>query len=194
MEETNNKWLTYHETTKGRPPAQSLLSAVELVVERNSALDLGAGALTDTKYLLHSNFKEVTAVDSEPSMQFRANELNEERLTTFISRFEDFNFVPNTYDLINAQFALPFTHPASFDEVFKKLKSALKKNGIFVGQLFGDRDEWSHDPKMSFHTIEQVKALLAGLEVLSIDEKEKDGSTAAGILKHWHVFHIMARK
>lgn len=194
MEGKLNPWQTYHENTKERPPRESLQRALALVEERNTALDLGAGALTDTKYLIQEGFEKIVVVDSEPSIGQRSTEINNDRLEVVISKFEDFNFSPNTYDLINAQFSLPFTHPEQFIEVFERLKDSLKQRGVFVGQLFGDRDGWASDSNMTFHTSDQVKELLDGLEVMEFKEEEKDGTTAAGEQKHWHVFHLLARK
>lgn len=91
-------------------------------------------------------------------------------------------------------FALPFTKPEHFNTVFSKIKDSLKKEGIFCGQFFGDRDEWKTNPNMTFHTEEQVKELLNGLETISFKEDEKDDKTATGDMKHWHIFHIIARK
>jgi hypothetical protein len=65
---------------------------------------------------------------------------------------------------------------------------------VFCGQLFGTRDEWQATrPHMTFHTREQVEKLLSGMEALYFDEEEKDGTTANGTPKRWHVFHFIAR-
>ena len=37
-----------------------------------------------------------------------AKEINDDRLETCVSNFEDFDYKENTYDLINAQYSLPF--------------------------------------------------------------------------------------
>jgi len=194
MEGKANTWKAYHEKTKERPPRESLRKALELVTKRGKALDLGAGALADSKHLLTAGFENVIAVDSEASILERAKEIKDKRLEIVISTFEDFNFVPNDCDLINAQFSLPFAHPESFTNVFGKLKDSLTTRGVFAGQLFGDRDEWKTNPNMTFHTQEEVQGLLSGLEVLELREEEKDGATVSGDSKHWHVFHILARK
>jgi hypothetical protein len=91
-------------------------------------------------------------------------------------------------------FALPFTGPADFESVFSEIKGSLKKGGVFCGQLFGMNDEWSKNPKMTFHTEAQVKDLLDDLEILSFKEVEEDSTTANGTPKHWHIFHIIAKK
>ena len=71
---------------------------------------------------------------------------------------------------------------------------SLKKGGVFCGQFFGVNDEWSKNPKMTFHTEDQAKKLLDGLEIISFKEVEEDSTTANGTPKHWHIFHIIAKK
>jgi hypothetical protein len=39
-----------------------------------------------------------------------------------------------------------------------------------------------------------VTRLLAGLEVELLEEEESDGVTPRGKPKHWHIFHVVARK
>lgn len=46
---------------------------------------------------------------------------------------------------------------------------------------------------LTFHTREQVLALLAGLDVEQLDEEERDGEAVSGP-KHWHAFHVVARR
>ncbi len=65
---TKNKkgiWNIYVKETKNRPPRPLLVKALSFVTERSTALDLGAGALTDTAYLVKQGFKHVVAVDQD---------------------------------------------------------------------------------------------------------------------------------
>lgn len=32
------------------------------------------------------------------------------------------------------------------------------------------------------------------MEIIQLDEEEKDGKTALGTTKHWHLFHIIDKK
>lgn len=47
---------------------------------------------------------------------------------------------------------------------------------------------------MTFHTKKEAEKLLSGMEILEFTEEEKDDKPVVGDLKHWHVFHIIARK
>jgi tellurite methyltransferase len=109
------------------------------------------------------------------------------------STFEDFDFA--TYDLISSQFALPFTPRDRFGEVVSRLKAALAPGGIFAGQFFGIHDQWNTPgSNMTFVTRAEAEAKLSDLETLEFREEDADGHVADGSPKHWHVFHVLARR
>lgn len=186
-------WAEYYEITKNKPPTKLLVKALGYITNKNRAIDLGGGALKDTRYLLEQGF-DVTVVDKADLMAKGAETIQSDTLHFFISAFNDFNFPKNTYDIASAMYSLPFNHPESFEEVFAKIKDSLVKGGIFCGQCFGVRDDWSANQKMTFHTKEQVEKLLSDMEIILFDEEEKDGKTANGMPKHWHIFNFIARK
>jgi hypothetical protein len=47
---------------------------------------------------------------------------------------------------------------------------------------------------MTFLSREDALAMLDGFEVEMFEEEEADGVTPRGTAKHWHIFHIVARK
>jgi tellurite methyltransferase len=187
-------WNAYAALTKGKPPRQILTKAVPLVKAKEEALDLGAGALNDAQYLLSEGFAHVTALDKEPVAQAIADTLPPERFSYVISGVEDFNFPKEKFDLVNAQFSLPFVQPEHFNAVWDSIGCSLKPGGIFTGQLFGDRDEWVTNSDMTFQTKEQAEMLLSKFDIVTLQEEEKDKATAAGVMKHWHIFHFIIQK
>ena len=95
--------------------------------------------------------------------------------------------------LIHARYSLPFCDPGDFPDVWAAIRRALAPGGIFAGQLLGLHDSWAAtSPHMTFHRLDQVEDLLDGLEVLRLDETERDGA-AVSDPKHWHVYEILAR-
>jgi tellurite methyltransferase len=114
------------------------------------------------------------------------------RLETRISPFEEAAW-PEA-DLVNSSFALPFCRPAAFPAVWSRIVASLRPGGRFCGQLFGDRDGWSHESDMTFVTRASLEELVDGLEVERLDEVEEDGRTAIGHAKHWHLYHLVIRK
>ena len=186
-------WAKHHELTKSNPPSELLFKALEYVGHKGKAIDIGDGGLKDARYLLDQGF-DVTVVDQEEQMNIAAKAVASDKLHCFVSTFADFVFKEDIIDLASAMFALPFNPPETFDAVLTNVKRSLVKGGIFCGQLFGTRDEWSNNRQMTFHTKEQVDGLFADMEVLSLVEREMDGYTADGTPKHWHLFHIIAKK
>ena len=134
------KWEDFDKITKGRPPWPRLVQAVELLDQGKDALDLGCGAGRDTRFLLEQGFR-VTAVDHDPHAIALLADLPQGRLRVVHSSFEAFEF--ETYDLVNAHFALPFLPEEQFHPVFVRIKQALHAGGLFVGQFFGVNDEWN---------------------------------------------------
>jgi len=187
-------WGRFYGFTKDSPPWPLLVRAATLAPKTGRALDLGAGAGRDTRYLLGQGF-DVTAVDAEPRAAVLLAALPQARLHVVQSSFEDFAFATATYDLISAQFALPFMPRDHFAVVFARLKAALAPGGIFAGQFFGVHDQLNTPERdMAFLTRAQVEALLGDLETIELNEEDADGHKADGTPKHWHVFHILARR
>jgi tellurite methyltransferase len=186
-------WGRFYSFTQDSPPWPLLIRASSLAPRNGHALDLGAGAGRDTRYLLEQGF-EVTAVDADPRSVALLSALPQSRLHVVQSSFEDFTYT--TYDLISAQFALPFTPRSRFDEVFARLKAALPPSGVFVGQFFGVNDQWNTPDRtnMTFLTRAEALDFIHDLDTIEFTEEDADGHVADGSPKHWHVFHILSRK
>jgi SAM-dependent methyltransferase len=188
-------WNTYYKKHSVRNPREQTVRAAALCSEKEHALDIGAGTLVESVFLLENGFKKVTAVDSSPETATFAEGLDSERFSLQISSYQDFEFPKHKYDLVNAQFALPFYGEKDFGIFIEKIKDSLKPGGIFAGQLFGIRDGWNiESTKLAFQTNEEALHLLSGLELIEFIEEEKEGTTAAGKSKHWHIFHFIGRK
>jgi SAM-dependent methyltransferase len=187
-------WAKFYTHTRERPPWPRMMRAASLVPRRERALDLGCGAGRDTRYLLEQGF-QVTAVDADANAMAILATFPQERLRAVQSSFVDLVF--ERYDLINAHFCLPFLPREQFCAVFDKVREALNPDGIFVGQFFGIHDQW-HTPErassMTFLTREEALQALQGLDVIEFEEEDVDSVVADGSPKHWHVFHIIARK
>lgn len=188
-------WYKYAERARGKPPRPLLLEALQFAQGRGLALDIGAGALNDSIELLKQGFAQVIALDAEPIAQDIAETLPAERFTYAISTFEAFVYPAGKVDLFNAQYALPFIHPDHFPRVFAAIVASLAPGGVLTGQFFGDRDDWVGTDGMNFHNRQAVETLLAPLTVLKLEEEDDPNSqTLNGTPKHWHLFHVIARR
>ena len=182
----------FYERTKDGPPSRLLVQALDHCVRRTDALDLACGAGRDTRLLLQQGF-HVTAVDRNAEAFSYFRDMPQEQITLVHSSIENFTF--ETYDLINAQWALPFIQNDLFEDTLTKIKQALRPDGIFTGQFFGIHDTWNTPgTTMTFCTQEQAQQFLCDLSIITFGEVDEEGETALGRSKHWHVFHFIARK
>ena len=116
-------------------------------------------------------------------------------MTFVLARFEDFAYPNGAYDLVNAEFSLPFIGAHAFPSVFSKLLGSVKTGGLFTGQLFGPNDSWNvPESGMNFHSRSDVECLLRGWTILELTEEDHPGKTKLGEDKHWHIFHLIARR
>lgn len=100
--------------------------------------------------------------------------------------------LPRT-DLIVSNFALSFCKKNKFEYVWNEIKNSIREKGYFVGNIFGNNDEWKKK-EMTFLSKKEVYELLNDFNIKYFKEKEFEGKTAIGKNKHWHVFYIIAQK
>ncbi len=193
-------WAEFFELSKNVPPSALLENAVRLVVERGQALDLGAGSLKDSKFLLSMGFKKVTAIDGDPAMRKYRNGIPVQLLTLKVAPFEGLKLKPDSFDFVSAQYALPFTKPPHLPDLIKQIITSLRPHGIFCAQFFGPRDSWNN-PKMqsgqnplTFTTRPALHRLLKPLDLIYFHEETRAGRTLDGTKKTWHIFQVIALK
>ena len=193
-------WAAYYAKTSGRPPRETLMFALdrfdaEPADAARFAVDLGAGAGRDVIEMLRRGWR-VLAIDAEPdaidALDARPDLPPAANLVGMVARFEDADW-PEC-DLVNSSFALPLCDPTGFTAVWRRIESSLRPGGRFAGQLYGERDSWVGRDGMTFHTRADVEALLAGFDIEHFVEEEDDSTTPRGEAKHWHVFHVVARR
>jgi trans-aconitate methyltransferase len=185
-------WTVFYDAT-GDEPWATLRDALDRFEQPGLAVDLGSGTGRDTAELVRRGWR-VIAIDAEPEAMIRLaarTDLDHSQVTTQIARFEDAKW-PDV-DLVNSSFSLPFVPADDFGAVWGRIVDSLRPGGRFSGQLFGDHDTWASQGVTCF-TRSDVEALLSGLYVERLDEEEEDSQDAGGTPKHWHLFHIVARK
>ncbi|MCE2966248.1 MAG: class I SAM-dependent methyltransferase [Phycisphaerales bacterium] len=187
--------LKHHAEHFGKPPSGE--SSEDPGREPPLAIDLAAGEGRDTAEILRRGWR-VLAIDAHPDaiarLSSRSDLVPRSRLTIRQESMEEAH-LPSC-SLLNASFALPFCSPDNFSDLWARIAHALRPDGLFAGQFFGDRDSWASLPDRTHHTTSQVRALLriAGLSPIHLAEEERDATDCADALKHWHVFHVVARK
>jgi tellurite methyltransferase len=199
-QDQSDLWANYYKALTGRSPRPLLLDVVtrfqkEAKDSRLQAIDLGCGDGTETLALLEAGWN-VLAIDKQAEAIARVREKvpaqYNKQLQTRVAAFETIT-LPSA-DLVYAGLSLPFCSPAHFAALWNKIVTSLREGGRFAGQLFGDRDSWASDPEMTFHTLEQVHNLFEAFDTETFTEVEDDRPTALGESKHWHVYHVIAKK
>jgi SAM-dependent methyltransferase len=199
MSEEENCWENFYQKTNANPPHELLINLLGYFPQGSipaqlRAIDLGCGAGSDTVELLKRGWN-VLAIDAEPAaikhLRIKVPVEYETRLHTQVASFDSVELSPA--DLVYASYSLPFCAPDRFDQLWNNILNAIKPGGRFAGQFFGVKDSWANDPEMNFHTEAQVRGRFANLEIEYFLEEDKDGDAVSGP-KHWHVFHIIARK
>ena len=191
-------WVGYYEEQGDREPRDLLLQALrsfEAEGRVGVAVDLGAGQGFETAELLRRGW-EVVGIDATQEgierLRRRIPGSDAPRLRTIVSRMEDVE-IPST-DLLHASFSLPFCRPQVFPRLWNDIRAAIRPGGRFAGELFGDRDTWaSTEAEMTFFDISSARALFDGMELESFVEEENDDE-GWDEMKHWHVFHAIARR
>ena len=197
-EDKSAGWAAYYEKLRERPPRRTLLAALDCfgpAPKDNIAVDLGCGDGRDVIEMLRRGWR-VVAVDSEPEAlrQLQARPLPEGcDLTPILARLEEVP-LPIGVSLVNSSFAMPLCEPEAFHAVWERIREALPVGGRFSGQWYGPRDSWVGRAGMTFVSRDEALVLLKGLDLEMFEEEEADGVTPRGNAKHWHIFHIVARK
>lgn len=189
-------WEAYYKNTNGihKETCPFLKEAVRLCATKEAALDLGAGALSDTQFLVHAGFSEVVAIDAAETFEKRVKDLESSVVVSHNVAYDKYVFPIKHFDLVNAQYALPFNSPLTYRKLMVYIFNSLKPGGIFTGQMFGVHDDWRNDSEMTFVTREDVCEIIKDMQTIKIVESEYDGKDAAGNDKHWHIFNFLLKK
>lgn len=186
----------YYKNTESKKTRNNVEYFVNNIKCRSGkAIELGCGAGNDTVFLIKNNWI-VLAIDKEDVKERIAKRLNNEEREKF--RFQKQNFESlklEKNNLILANYSLSFCNKNNFKELWNKINDSLLKDGYFVGNFFGNNDEWkSTKQEMTFLTKRQVIELFKNFEIIKFKEFEKDDFTALGKMKHWHIFDVIAKK
>ncbi|MHB1769714.1 MAG: class I SAM-dependent methyltransferase [Minisyncoccota bacterium] len=185
------KWKKYQKRTADGKPRPLLVEALSYLSKKDAVLDIGAGALNDTQFLLGHGFREIIAVDITP--QFKELFVPKNVQFTYIQkRLEEYPFPLDYFDLISAQYTLPFISKDYFEKIWTHIRRSLRVGGIFAGQLFGERDDWFGRNTMSFYTADEVTKFTDGFASLVCNEREY--TEEADRNKHWHYFDLILKK
>jgi len=128
-------WQTkWSDKTSQLPPNNFAIRAYKLIKPKHKTLlDLGCGTGRDSLYFAHKGLK-VTAADWSQSgldqLQKLAEKRNVANLEVIQQDISKLTFKPNSFDVIYAHLSLHYFDDKTTREIFGKLHSVLKKDGL----------------------------------------------------------------
>ncbi len=216
-------WPGYFNAVEGKPARETLVKALTLFEgedakggkkRERTAIDLGCGEGRDTRELLRrkgrARWMLFVTDGSARGVDILLDSLRPAEHARVCAVQCVMESLPRIYpgsvpvglkerateqvDLVNASFSLPFCPMRELPKLWAWIDRRIKPGGRFAGQLFGDRDTWAHARKTTGISRTKVERMFRGYVFEELREEEKDDQTSMGELKHWHVFHIVARK
>ena len=185
----------FYENTINANAHQNIIDFIEHNNKIGLGIDLGCGTGRDTIYLIKNKWK-VIAIDKEDTKLIIESKLNDEekkRLLFVKQEFENINLEKN--DLIVANFSIPFCSKNKFNKFWNIITDSLSVGGFFVGNFLGKKDSWNgFKEEMTFLDKVEVLNLFNKFKIHKFEEIERDGKTAIGKNKHWHIYEITAEK
>lgn len=191
-----SEWSDYYQSTLSKP-LHPLFSILEPhLPEQGKAIDFGCGVGHAVKWLVEKGWSVVAVDGHEMALEIVHSRLSGDEkalVETRLSMLEDAVVESGSYDLVVAAYSLFFIESKErLAEVWDRIWDGLKPGGLLLLELLGPNDDWAD--QLLTHSREELDQLLSGWEVLHFEEAEQDGHTSQGIAKHWHVFHVIARK
>lgn len=198
--EKPSRWHRWHDKVGTRPPRDTLLKALDNWEAEHGAgttgfgVDLGCGEGRDTVEFLRRGWR-VLGIDFDQHaldlLNARTDLPKTGTLETLCAPMEDAPW--DGADIVSSSFALPFVPPGNFPRLWDHIVASLNPGGRFATQFLGPKDGWA-SPQITVVTRAELDALLAPFEVEWLEEEDHPGASAKGKPKHWHLFHVVARK
>lgn len=196
----------YFDATEFRKTREDLIFAVGQVIEPKIAIDCGCGAGADIDYLIREGFT-VHGFDIEEESLSRCRARFGDYDNVLLSQSSFLNFEYPEASLVVADASLFFCPPSEFKDVWSSIKSCLFADGLFCGSFLGKEDTmaipgdnpsvlWpaAGEASVSVFDKHRVLALFDRFEILRFNTHKSSGMTPEGLLHHWHIYQVVARK
>jgi hypothetical protein len=185
-------WGKYFEQI-GNGPNEELVNALSAYnPNRSIALDLGAGNMRDSKFLVSQGFQRVVAVDTSPLVLNYAVP----GIEVQISDINQFCAVPGTVDLVVSFNSLFFLPNKKLMELFLRVYQCMAPGAYFVFNALGPEDGWVKEGRKDVYPIplEKLSLYVSPFKVVEANEVKGYGKTTRGREKFWHVWRVVLRR
>lgn len=105
-------------------------------------------------------------------------------------------FPSDTYGIAVARNSLPFMGNDQY-KVISNIYNTLKVGGYFYGTVFGNKDPWAKEGKITPLDLEETEKYLKkiGFDIVWKSVEEGVGKARFdGRIKNWHIFKFLCRK
>lgn len=183
---------TYYQATLQKPLHDIYRILEPHLTPPGLAVDLGCGVGTATLFLAEMGFRVVAMDREQRALEILSSRLDKGMAVELVlSEMLDFEIPPA--DVIIAGFSLFFLDQPGLESYWPRIVAALRPGGLFAGQFLGPHDEWA-DKEHATVDSTQLHSMLRPFDLIHFEEVDREGMTSVGKPKHWHVFHVVARK
>jgi tellurite methyltransferase len=202
---TASSWQKFYETARQGAAHNTTVTALRLFNEEGAppgfCVDIGCGEGLDAMAAIVNGWtvlaieKEQSALEVLYKNVQAASSVNADylsRLKMFCGSVEQLDWPANQFT--NASLSLPFCPKPDFAEVWQRIVKNIVQGGRFAGHFFGDRDGWAPAGRLVHMSRNQIESLFDDFELELFEEDERDFNDIDGRMKHWHIFHVVAKK
>jgi tellurite methyltransferase len=102
--------------------------------------------------------------------------------------------LPDSIDLVNASYSLPFISPNDFPVIFKKIRKRIVKGGIFAGHFFSPEDDYARFENVTSVNCSELDNMFKKFNILFFNLNAERSPDSTGNEKQWGVWNIVAEK
>jgi hypothetical protein len=185
---------TYYRRSLELGPSPFLALALEFATNKDAAIDIGAGAMLDTKQIAENGFKDIFASDVNQNIENYFPPELKDKAVLKIEDINDYNYPPNSFDLVYTSKALHYLKQVNSDTVFQKILASIRRDGLFVGAIFGRSDEQEDAGVGYFPTRNQLKSKFPADQWDLIRATSRPNESPDPAYESLNLFGIIARK
>lgn len=196
MDDNRQIWSEYYQKALDRPH----LKRTEFALKLNQsslkvAIDCGCGVGADVHYLAQQGY-QVHGFDVNPeSIEICQRRFSRAALVDVSqASFEGYDY-PQC-GLLVANSSLFFAQPKEFEQTWQRIAKSIVAGGVFAGDFMGVKDSWASYYRLPTRALTecQVRSLFEQFDIVRFSERDEQGTTSLGKMKHWHTFSVVALK
>lgn len=196
MDDNSATWREYYNKALSRSHATRTEFAVRLNESGlQVAVDCGCGAGSDIKYLASKGYQVNGFDNNSDSVSISHKRFaNNSRIMISQASFEDFTY-PDA-GIVIANSSLYFADPSVLVDTWANIESSIVNGGVFAGDFMGINDSWAEGFRILTAplTQSQIMDLFTNFDIIQLIERDGEGVTSMGKVKHWNTYSVVAVK